>query len=79
MIYPNLFRLYSVSVRQNVATGTDPDLKMHPAGTGECGCLDIAVNESCDDSLEIHKRLLMTGSFISDEDLSRSKSFKKIQ
>lgn len=57
----------------------DPDLKIHAAGTGECGCLDIVVNESCDGSLEMHKRLLMTGSFISDEDLSRSKSFNKIQ
>jgi len=39
-------------------------------------CLDIVISESCDSSPEIHKRLLMTGSFISDEDLSRSKPFK---
>lgn len=76
MVYPNLFRLYSASVRQDMVTGKDSDLKIHAVGTGDFSCLDIAVNESCDGSLEIHKRLLMTGSFISDEDLSRSKSVK---
>lgn len=77
MVYPNLFRLYSASVRQDMVTGKDSGLKIHAFGAGDFSCLDIAVNESCDSSLEIHKRLLMTGSFISDEDLSRSKSFKK--
>lgn len=36
----------------------------------------MVISESCDSSPEIHERLLMTGSFISDEDLSRSKPFK---
>lgn len=57
--------------------GKDSELKIHATETGGFNCLALAVNESCDSSLEIHKRLLMTGSFISDEDLSRSKSFKK--
>lgn len=39
-------------------------------------CLVSVINENGDSSLEIHKKPLMTGSFISDEDLSRSKYFK---
>lgn len=60
-----------------MVVGKDSDLKTHATATGDFSCLDIVVNESCDSSLEIHKRLLMTSSFISDEDLSRSKSFQK--
>jgi len=60
-----------------MVTGRDSDLKIHAIGTGYLSCLDTAVNESCDSSLEIHKSLLMTCSFISDEDLSRSKSSEK--
>lgn len=41
-------------------------------------CLASVINKNCDRSLEMHKRPLMTGSFISDEDLSRSKHFKSV-
>lgn len=74
LIYSGFF---SASVSQDMVTGKDSDLKIHAVGTGDFSCLDIVVNVSCDSSLEIHKRLLMTSSFISDEDLSRPKSFKK--
>lgn len=57
--------------------GKDSDLRTRATATRDFSCLDTVVNESCDSSLEIHKRLLMTSSFISDEDLSRSKSFQK--
>lgn len=60
-----------------MVAGKDSDLKTFATATGDFSCLDTAVNESCDSSPEMHKRLLMTSSFISDEDLSRSKSFQK--